>query len=55
MTPMTGSPMPTATLDYDNTLIVAAEISKKTWVVAAQVPGLAQTKAKQKVAPRPSR
>jgi len=30
MTPMTGSPMPTATLDYDNMLVLALGISKKT-------------------------
>src|SRR5688500_4387245 len=51
MMPMTDSPTPTAALDYDSTLILAVEISKKTWVVAAQVPGLAQTKTKQKVTP----
>ncbi len=51
MTPMTNSPTPTAALDYDSTLILAVEVSKKTWVVAAQVPGLAQTKTKQKVTP----
>src|SRR5215204_6050371 len=39
-------------LDYDRTLILAVEISNRSWVVAAQVPGLRQKGAKQQLAPR---
>src|SRR3982750_2934851 len=39
-------------LDYDRTLILAVEISNRSWVVAAQVPGLRQTGAKQQLAPQ---
>src|SRR5215207_6923760 len=39
-------------LDYDRTLILAVEISGRSWVVAAQVPGLRQKGAKQQLAPR---
>src|SRR5215210_8927177 len=37
---------------YDCTLILAVEISNRSWVVAAQVPGLRQKGAKQQLAPR---
>lgn len=37
--------------DYDITLILAIELSTKSWVLAAQVPGLRQIKAKQTIAP----
>lgn len=40
-------------LDYDATLILAIELSTKSWVLAAQVPGLRQVKAKQTIAPTP--
>src|SRR5580700_2971691 len=40
-----------AALDYERTLVVAIELSAKSWVLAAQVPGLPRTKAKQTVAP----
>src|SRR5215213_435171 len=39
-------------LDYDRTLILAVEISNRSWVVAAQVPGLRQKGAKQQLAPQ---
>jgi transposase len=39
-----------ATLDYDSTLVVVVETSKRSWVVRAQIPGFAQTKSKQKIA-----
>src|SRR4051812_49717168 len=37
--------------DDDRTLILAVEISNRSWVVAAQVPGLRQKSAKQQLAP----
>jgi transposase len=39
-------------VDYDATLILAVETSSKSWVVAAQVPGLGQVKAKRTIAPQ---
>ena len=39
-------------LDYDRTLILAVEISNRSWVAAAQVPGLRQKGAKQQLAPQ---
>ena len=39
-------------LDYDRTLILAVEVSNRSWVVAAQVPGLRQKGTKQQLAPR---
>src|SRR4051812_19761994 len=39
-------------LDYDRTLILAVEVSSRSWIVAAQVPGLRQKSAKQQLAPR---
>ena len=38
-------------IDYDQTLVFAIELSSKSWVLAAQVPGLPQTKAKRTIAP----
>jgi hypothetical protein len=40
------------TLNYENTLVLAIELSKTKWVVAAQVPGLPRVKAKQTIEPR---
>jgi transposase len=40
------------TLDYENTLVLAIELSKTKWVLAAQVPGLPRVKAKQTIEPR---
>ena len=42
-----------ADLDYEQTLILAIELSTKTWVLAAQVPGLPHTKAKRTIEPTP--
>jgi transposase len=39
-------------LDYDRTLILAVEVSGRSWIVAAQVPGLRQKGVKQQLAPR---
>jgi transposase len=39
------------TLDYDSALVLAIELSNKSWVLAAQVPGLTRVKAKQTIAP----
>ena len=39
------------TLDYDRTLVLAIELSSKSWVLAAQVPGLPQSKAKRTIEP----
>src|SRR3954470_23155408 len=44
----------TSGLDYDRTLILAVEISNRSWGDAAQVPGLRQKGAKQQLAPRPA-
>src|SRR5579859_5069789 len=38
-------------VQYDRTLVPAIELSSKSWVLAAQVPGLPQTKAKRTIAP----
>src|SRR3954453_19961029 len=39
-------------LDYDRTLILAVEVSGRSWVVAAQVPGLQHKGVKQQLVPR---
>src|SRR5215204_6084939 len=44
-----GLPHPSP--DYDCTLVLAIELSSKSWVLAAQVPGLAQVKAKRTIEP----
>ena len=41
---------PATTVDYESTLILAVEISDRSWVVAAQVPGC-QIKARQTIRP----
>ena len=41
----------TGAVHYDRTLVLAIELSSTTWVVAAQVPGLPQTKAKRTIEP----
>jgi transposase len=38
-------------LQYDRTLVLAIELSNKSWVLAAQVPGLLKTKAKRTIEP----
>src|SRR3974377_1952482 len=40
-----------AAVDYERTLVLAIEVSNKNWGLAAQVPGLPQTKAKRTVNP----
>src|ERR671933_1742838 len=51
---MTQHPHLTASnrLDYDRTLILAVEVSNRSWLVAAQVPGLRHKGTKQQLAPR---
>ena len=43
--------LPHPSPDYDRTLVLAIELSSKSWVLAAQVPGLAQVKAKRTIEP----
>jgi transposase len=38
-------------LDYENTLVLAIELSNASWVLAAQVPGLPRLKAKRSIEP----
>jgi len=38
-------------VDYDRTLVLAIELSNKSWVLAAQVPGLPHAKAKRTIEP----
>lgn len=38
-------------VQYDGTLVLAIELSNKSWVLAAQVPGMPQTKAKRTIEP----
>ena len=38
-----------AALDYDRTLVLALELSSRSWVLAAQVPGLPHAKAKRTI------
>ena len=51
---MTQAPLstsvPTAP-NYDCTLVLAIELSNKSWVLAAQVPGLSRVKAKRTIEP----
>src|SRR3954462_4072487 len=39
-------------LDYDPTLTLAVEVSSRSWIVAAQVPGLQHKGVKQQLVPR---
>jgi transposase len=41
----------TAALDYERMLVLAIELSNKTWVLSAQVPGLPRVKAKWTIEP----
>lgn len=41
----------TQAVQYDTTLVLAIELSSKTWVLAAQVPGLQKVKAKRTIEP----
>lgn len=38
-------------INYDHTLVLAVELSNKSWVLAAQVPGLPRTKAQRTIEP----
>jgi len=38
-------------INYDHTLVLAIELSNKSWVLAAQVPGLPQTKTQRTIEP----
>jgi transposase len=51
---MTQAPVPHSVPtapDYDRTLVLAIELSNKSWVLAAQVPGLPRVKAKRTIEP----
>lgn len=48
---MSSLASPAVAVDYDATLIMPVEISNKSWVVAAHVPGLGHIKAKQTIGP----
>src|SRR6478609_8474050 len=52
MTQVSCSLSPPITLDYENTLVLAIELSKTKWVLSAQVPGLLRVKAKQTIEPK---
>ena len=39
------------TINYDHTLVLSVELSNKSWVLAAQVPGLPRTKAQRTIEP----
>src|SRR3954471_21231786 len=52
MTQASCSLSPPIPLDYENTLVLAIELSKAKWVLAAQVPGLLRVKAKQTIEPK---
>jgi hypothetical protein len=45
------SASPAVAVTYDATLVMAVEISNKSWVVAAHAPGLGQIKVKQTIRP----
>src|SRR5450631_4207456 len=46
--------LPTSTaLDYERTLILAIELSNRSWVLAAQIPGLPGVKAKLSIESTP--
>ena len=47
---MLKTPTPTP-VDHETTLVLALEVSNKSWVLAAHVPGSGQIKAKQVIAP----
>jgi transposase len=40
-----------AAVDYETTLVLTIEVSNKSWVLAAQVPGLPHRKAKRTIDP----
>ena len=43
-------PTPTTALDYESTIITAVELSARSWLVGAQVAGVAR-RCRQKLAP----
>ena len=45
------SNLPLPAINYDHTLVLAIELSNKSWVLAAQAPGLPQTKAQRTIEP----
>jgi len=47
----TFNAQPVAAIDYDRTLVLAIELSNKSWVLAAQVPSLPHRKAKRTIEP----
>jgi transposase len=52
MTKLTFAPVPAAAVDYDSTVIVVVEISERSWVVGAQIPGVDRArKPKRTIAP----
>src|ERR1700691_3825893 len=50
MSQTVAAPIPAA-VDHERTLVLAIEVSNKSWVIAAQVPGLPHTKAKRTIDP----
>jgi transposase len=50
MSQTVAAPIPAA-VDHERTLVLAIEVSNKSWVIAAQVPGLTHTKAKRTIDP----
>src|SRR5580704_1433575 len=50
MSQRVAAPIPAA-VDHERTLVLAIEVSNKSWVIAAQVPGLPHTKAKRTIDP----
>jgi hypothetical protein len=50
MSQTVAAPIPAA-VDYERTLVLAIEVSNRSWVLAAQVPGLPHTKAKRTIDP----
>ena len=51
MTQVSGSISDPIALNYENTLVLAIELSNANWVLAAQIPGLLRVKAKQTIEP----
>src|ERR1700726_3512039 len=45
------SNIPLPAINYDHTLVLSVELSNKSWVLAAQVPGLPRTKAQRTIEP----
>src|ERR1700721_3103546 len=45
------SNIPLRAINYDHTLVLSVELSNKSWVLAAEVPGFPQTKAQRTIEP----